>query len=49
VSASYRATVFKQRVAFTVRVQNLQDIMYWEGFQSRGAPRTTSFALNTRL
>jgi iron complex outermembrane receptor protein len=49
VSASYRATVFKQRVAFTVRVQNLQDIMYWEGFQSRGAPRTTSVALNTRL
>ena len=49
VSASYRATIFKQRVSFAVRVQNLQDIMYWEGFQSRGAPRTTSFSLNTRF
>jgi len=49
VSASYRATVFKQRVSLTVRVQNLQDIMYWEGFQSRGAPRTLSFSLSTRL
>jgi iron complex outermembrane receptor protein len=49
VSASYRTLVFKQQVAFTVRVQNLQDIMYWEGFQSRGAPRTTSFSLNTRF
>jgi iron complex outermembrane receptor protein len=49
VSASYRTTVFKQPVALTVRIQNLQDIMYWEGFQSRGAPRTTSFSLNTRF
>ncbi|MBI5690427.1 MAG: TonB-dependent receptor [Verrucomicrobia bacterium] len=48
-SASFRATIFQRRVAFTVRVQNLQDIKYWEGFQSRGAPRTTSFSLNTRL
>jgi iron complex outermembrane receptor protein len=49
VSASYRTTVFKRQVALTVRVQNLQDIKYWEGFQSRGAPRTTSLSLNTRL
>jgi iron complex outermembrane receptor protein len=49
VSASYRTTLFKQRVSFVVGVKNLQDIMYWEGFQSRGAPRTTSFSLNTRF
>lgn len=46
---SYRATLFRQRVTFGVRVQNLRDIMYWEGFQSRGAPRTTSFSLSTRF
>jgi outer membrane receptor for ferric coprogen and ferric-rhodotorulic acid len=49
VSASYRTTLFKQRVSVVVGVKNLQDIMYWEGFQSRGAPRTTSFSLNTRF
>jgi outer membrane receptor for monomeric catechols len=49
VSASYRTTIFKQRVSFAVRMQNLQDIMYWEGFQSRGAPRTTSFSVNSRF
>jgi iron complex outermembrane receptor protein len=48
-SVSYRTTLFKQRVSFVVSVKNLQDIMYWEGFQSRGAPRTTSFSLNTRF
>ena len=48
-SVSYRATIFGKKVTFGVRVQNLQDIMYWEGFQSRGAPRTTSFSLGTRF
>lgn len=46
---SYRTTLFRQRVTVGVRVQNLQDIMYWEGFQSRGAPRTTSFSLSSRF
>lgn len=49
VSASYRTTVLRRPVGFTVRVHDLRDIRYWEGFQSHGAPRTTSFSLNTRL
>jgi iron complex outermembrane receptor protein len=47
--ASYRAKVLGKQLTLGVRVQNLQDIMYWEGFQSRGAPRTTTFSLGTRF
>ena len=49
VSASYRFTLLKQRLNLSVRVQNLTDLQYWEGFQTRGAPRTTSFSVSTRL
>lgn len=48
-SLSYRLTVLKKRITLTVREQNLTDLQYWEGFQTRGAPRTLSFSLNTRL
>jgi iron complex outermembrane receptor protein len=48
-SLSYRATIMKKKVTFTVREQNVTDVQYWEGFQSRGAPRTLSFSLSTRL
>ena len=46
---SYRTTIFKKRVTFNVREQNVTNLQYWEGFQSRGAPRTLSFSLNTKL
>lgn len=46
---SYRAKILGKQLTLGVRVQNLQDIMYWEGFQSRGAPRTTTFSLGTRF
>lgn len=49
VSLSYRTTVWRHRVSIGVRVQNLTDLRYWEGFQSRGAPRTTSLSLGTRF
>ena len=49
VSLSYRAKVFKKNVTFTVREQNVTDLQYWEGFQSRGAPRTLSFSVGTKL
>ena len=48
-SIAYRTTIWKKKVTFTVREQNLTDIQYWEGFQSRGAPRTLSFSLTTRF
>ena len=48
-SISYRTTILKRKVTFTVREQNLTDIQYWEGFQSRAAPRTFSFSASTRL
>ena len=46
---SYRTTIFKKRVTFSVREQNVTNLQYWEGFQSRGAPRTLSLSLSTRL
>jgi len=49
VSASYSTKIYQQTFAFTARVHNVRDIRYWEGFQARGAPRTTSFSLNTRF
>jgi outer membrane receptor protein involved in Fe transport len=49
VSLSYRATILRHRVTLGVRVQNLTDLRYWEGFQTRGAPRTTSLSLGTRF
>ena len=48
-SASYRTKLFNKSVSIVLRVQNVQDIMYWQGFQSRGAPRTTSLQLTTRF
>ena len=48
-SLSYRATILNRKVTFSIREQNLTDIQYWEGFQSRGAPRTTSLSVSTRL
>jgi outer membrane receptor for ferric coprogen and ferric-rhodotorulic acid len=49
VGANYRFTVWKQRFNLAVRVQNLTDLQYWEGFQARGAPRTTSVSVGTRF
>jgi outer membrane receptor protein involved in Fe transport len=49
VSLSYRLTLWKHRVNFSARVQNLTDLQYWEGFQTRGAPRTTSLSAGTRF
>jgi outer membrane receptor for ferric coprogen and ferric-rhodotorulic acid len=49
VSASYRTTLLRQRISFAVRVQNLTDLQYWEGFQSRGAPRTTSLSVSSKF
>ena len=46
---SYRATILKKKVTINVREQNVTNLQYWEGFQSRGAPRTLSVSLNTRL
>ena len=48
-SISYRAKIMNKNVTFTVREQNITDLQYWEGFQTRGAPRTLSFSLSTRL
>ncbi len=48
-SLSYRATILNRKVTFSIREQNLTDLQYWEGFQSRGAPRTTSLSVSTRL
>ena len=49
VSASYRFALWKQRLNLSVRVQNLTDLQYWEGFQTRGAPRTTSLSVGARF
>lgn len=49
VGASYRTTILNKRLTFSVRVQNLTDLQYWEGFQARGAPRTTSFSVSGRF
>jgi iron complex outermembrane receptor protein len=48
-SASYRTKLFNKSVSIVLRVQNVQDIMYWQGNQARGAPRTTSLQLTTRF
>ncbi len=48
-SASYRTKLFNNSVSIVLRVQNVQDIMYWQGNQARGAPRTTSLQLTTRF
>jgi outer membrane receptor protein involved in Fe transport len=49
ISASYRVTLHKTRFTLAARMQNVTDLQYWEGFQSRGAPRTTSVSLSTRF
>ena len=49
VSLSYRTKLFKKNVTLTVREQNVTDLQYWEGFQTRSAPRTLSFSLGTKL
>jgi outer membrane receptor protein involved in Fe transport len=49
VGLSYRTTILRQRFTIGVRVQNLTDLQYWEGFQSRGAPRTTSVNVGTKF
>ena len=49
VGATYRTTLWGQRLNFAVRVQNLTNLQYWEGFQARGAPRTTSFSVGARF
>jgi outer membrane receptor protein involved in Fe transport len=49
VGATYRFTALGQRLTLGLRVQNLQDIQYWEGFQARGAPRTTSLSVSSRF
>ncbi len=46
---SYRSALWGQRLTVGVRVQNLQDLRYWEGFQARGAPRTTSVTVSSRF
>ena len=46
---SYRATILKKKFTINVREQNVTNLQYWEGFQSRGAPRTLSVSLSTRL
>ena len=33
----------------TLREANLTNVEYWEGFQSRGAPRTYSFSVGARF
>jgi len=48
-SMAYRTTIFRKKVSFSIRQQNVTDIQYWEGFQTRGAPRTTSFSLGSRF
>lgn len=48
-SLSYRTTLFKRKVTFNVREANLTNVEYWEGFQSRGAPRTYSFSISTKF
>jgi hypothetical protein len=48
-SASYRTNLVNKSVSIVLRVQNVQDIMYWQGNQARGAPRTTSLQLTTRF
>lgn len=49
VSASYRTSLWGKRVSFSLRVQNLTDLQYWEGFQARGAPRTTSLSVGVKF
>ena len=49
VGASFRTTLWKKRLTFGVRVQNLTNLQYWEGFQARGAPRTTSLTVGARF
>ena len=49
VGATYRFTALGQRLTLGLRVQNLRDIQYWEGFQARGAPRTTSVTVSSRF
>jgi outer membrane receptor protein involved in Fe transport len=49
VSAAYRTTLWGKRLTFSLRVQNLTDLQYWEGFQARGAPRTTSLSVGARF
>ena len=49
VGASYSTTILRKRLTFGVRVQNVTDLQYWEGFQARGAPRTTSFSVSGRF
>jgi iron complex outermembrane receptor protein len=49
VSATYRVSFLGQKLTLGVRVQNLRDIQYWEGFQARGAPRTTSVSVSSRF
>jgi len=48
-SLAYRATIFKRKVTFTLREANITNVEYWEGFQSRGAPRTYSFSVGARF
>jgi outer membrane receptor protein involved in Fe transport len=49
VGASYSTTILRKRLTFGVRVQNVTDLQYWEGFQARGAPGTTSFSVSGRF
>ncbi len=49
IGANYRTTIWNKRLTFGVRVQNLTNLQYWEGFQARGAPRTTSFTVGARF
>jgi hypothetical protein len=48
-NASYRTKLFNKSVSIVLRVQNVQDIMYWQGNQARGAPRTTSLQVTTKF
>ncbi len=49
VGANYRTTIWNKRLTFGVRVQNVTNLQYWEGFQARGAPRTTSVTVGARF
>jgi iron complex outermembrane receptor protein len=48
-SASYHTKLFNKNVSIVLRLANVENISYWQGFQSRGAPRTTSLQVTTKF
>lgn len=48
-SASYNTKLFNKNVSIVMRLANVENIRFWQGFQSRGAPRTTSLQVTTKF